>query len=340
MEHKVIAVCGGNGSWLYPFRDCLIMNIEPRANFLTPKNVQWYANFPNVEISRALPKFSTQITAIVGAPNCGHSSMLALSNSVFRPADDDYSFQMYFKAVEENKPLVFVMENLPKAQPVVEKFAKKLGYHLISKVLPMSELGNSQTTRKRYIAVGVRTDLNQKLFKRWVQIWNHTKPYNDLKTSGELIQGLDGPENIPELGHFREGLDDMVTIYAGRKITLTEAKEYWDENPTEKRFKAIDRKYDTAPGVYRNLRNEHPAVARKADRQFNHNGYQMSPRELARIQGIPDEFKLYFPKRPSDKELKYWINKGRTTATKCPPYEFGLWVQDRLIRMARVKVPV
>lgn len=340
MEHKVIAVCGGNGSWLYPFKDYLIMNVEPRANFLTPKNVQWYANFWNVEISRTLPKFITPITAIVGAPNCGHSSMLALSNSVFRPADDDYSFQMYFKAVEENKPMVFVMENLPKSQPVVEKFAEKLGYFLISNVLPMSEFGNSQTTRKRYVAVGIRRNLDKKVFNKLNLIWGHIKSYNTLKTSGELINGLDGPENIPELGHFREGLDDMVTIYAGRKITLKEAKEYWDNDPKAKRFKAIDRKYDTAPGVYRNLSDEYPAVARKADRQFNHNGYQMSPRELARIQGIPDEFKLYFPKNPSDREIKYWINKGRTTATKCPPYEFGLWVKDRLSRMARIEVPV
>jgi asparagine synthase (glutamine-hydrolysing) len=46
------------------------------------------------------------------------------------------------------------------------------------------------------------------------------------------------------------------------------------------------------PGVYRNLANEYPLTARKQNRQFNSLGYIMSPRELARIQGLPDDFKI------------------------------------------------
>ena len=38
---KILAVCGGNGSWLYSMKEYLTANIEPRAVFYTPNNLQW-----------------------------------------------------------------------------------------------------------------------------------------------------------------------------------------------------------------------------------------------------------------------------------------------------------
>jgi site-specific DNA-cytosine methylase len=52
----------------------------------------------------------------------------------------------------------------------------------------------------------------------------------------------------------------------------------------------------------------------------------MSPRELARIQGVPDSFKIHLDKD----NLQYWINKGRASVTKCPPYQIAQWFKERI----------
>lgn len=334
---KVLSICGGNGAWLSPLKKRLIGNVEPRVIFHTPKENQWNENFPSIPICKSLDTCKYEgVDVIVGAPNCGHSSMMALTNSTFREAKEDESFRCFFLGVNQYKPKIFIMENLPKSADNAKELSAKLGYDFVEHTISMGDLGNSQLNRKRYILVGIRTDIPDKDFKKISRIMAKIKMMAQHKTCGELLQGLDtdGYHDIPEIGHVRESLWDMVTIYAGRKISLKEAKEYWDSDKTLKRFKAIDRKYDTAPGVYRNLENGYPAVARKADRQFNHHGLQMTPRELARIQGIPDTFRIYFPRDLSNHNMRnYWINKGRVSVTKCPPYEFGLWVQDRLSRL-------
>ncbi len=40
---KVLGVCGGQGALLFPFRDKLIGNIEPRGVFHTGREEQWKA---------------------------------------------------------------------------------------------------------------------------------------------------------------------------------------------------------------------------------------------------------------------------------------------------------
>ena len=330
---KILAVCGANGSWLYPLKEWLVGNYEPRSIYHTPKEVQWKSNFPKIPIwdKKTYGNHHIgEVNMIVGAPNCGHSSILALSNSKFRDAKDDESFRAFFSEVQNHQPEVFIMENLPKSAKNAEELASELGYYTIGLNISMFELGNSQKNRKRYIMVGVNMGLPN--YKKIAKKLTRVKMMAEHKTAGELIKGLAFEKTLDiNLGHIRESLDDIVTIYGGKKITLMEARQYWRDNPEAKRFDAENRKYTNAPGVYRNLKDEYPAVARKADRQFNHLGYQMSPRELARIQGIPDGFKIHFPLDISDKKVRnYWINKGRVTATKCPPYEFGAWIADRV----------
>ena len=45
---KVLGVCGGQGALLFPFRDKLIGNIEPRGVFHTGREEQWKANFKGI----------------------------------------------------------------------------------------------------------------------------------------------------------------------------------------------------------------------------------------------------------------------------------------------------
>lgn len=110
-------------------------------------------------------------------------------------------------------------------------------------------------------------------------------------------------------------------------MSLAEIQLEWNERlKGKKRWTVEGGNFKTAPGVYRNLRNDYPATARKANRQYNHEGLTLTPRQLARIQGVPDEFRLYI----NIDKLNYWINKARTCVTKSPPYEISKWFKKKL----------
>ncbi len=51
---KVLGVCGGQGALLFPFRDKLIGNIEPRGVFHTAKEEQWKANFKGIPFLKGM----------------------------------------------------------------------------------------------------------------------------------------------------------------------------------------------------------------------------------------------------------------------------------------------
>lgn len=330
MKVDILAVCGGNGSWLYPMRKHLIGNIEIRSVFHTPDNIQWKDNFGEIPYWRNSGDLMTFPDVIVGAPDCGSSSMMALTRQkeFSDPLKND-SFFTFFEEIKYMGPGIFFMENLPKARESVESMAWiKERYHLKFIIGPVTLWGNSQKGRVRMIVMGISKSfpVNHKLI--WKHITKDLKEH-EPKTTKELLEGL-SEENLGKInGHITEpNFSEKITMYAGFKCTLEEAKNFWKNNPGQKRFLTQNRKYSSAPGVYRNLANEYPQVARKANRQFNPNGIQMSPRELARIQGIPDKFKIHW--NQYDGEIKFWVNKGRTTVAKCPPYEVGIWISNAL----------
>ena len=83
------------------------------------------------------------------------------------------------------------------------------------------------------------------------------------------------------------------------------------------------------PGVYRNFAEDLPLTVRKQNRQFNHRGDMLTPREMARIQGLPDHFKIWY----DEDQHYYCINKGRTTIAKTPPYEISKWFYNIIKRI-------
>lgn len=326
MRYEILAVCGGNGSWIYPMKDNLIGNIEPRSLFHTQDNVQWKKNFGDIPYWRKADDMMCFPDVIVGAPDCGSSSMMALTRAkeFSNPLEND-SFMTFFECIQYMHPSIFFMENLPKAKYSVEEVEWiKKEYHLHYLTGSVLMFGNSQKGRIRLVVMGIRKNfpINHKL------IWKHITKFKEHKpkTTGVLLKGLKHNNLSIPWGHITEPINSEVTMYAGFKMTLSEVRRYWLDHPNEKRFIAHKRKYSSAPGVYRNLKYSYPQVARKSNRQFNPDGYQMSPRELARIQGIPDEFIIHAEKE----NINYWINKGRTTVAKCPPYEIGTWISESL----------
>ena len=332
---RVLGVDAGNGVILHPLKKYLIGNIEPRAIFHSKGNKQWNENFKGIPFKRDYNEdlihwAKRGVDVIMGNPDCGHSSRFSYSR-IKKLSDprDNPSINLYLESIRVIKPKIFLMENLPKLMDIYDKrfwYETFPDYEFIFHNLSVSNFGNSQKDRIRLIIIGLNKPKLGELLSGVQYYFLNVYAVNQERTTGELLAGL--IEEDLELGHVREGLKTIITLSAGFKESLKNIQKFWLENPKLKRYKVTDRKFTTAPGVYRNLDNEHPATARKANRQFNPNGLQMTPRELARIQGVPDDFKIYFEKGKEP----YWINKGRATVTKTPPYEVGLWFSKQLLK--------
>jgi len=322
----ILGVCGGNGVFLHPSRKYLIGNIEPRSLFHTKGDMQWRSNFKTPISKDDKPFRGTHVDIIIGAPDCGHSSVFSYSRAkkLSEPSKND-SLKTYVDCVNAFKPHLFFMENLEKGfeRMLLHEFFP--GYFYKTIIGSVSIYGNSQVTRKRALLIGCKVEEHLEYFKNPKGV--------PLFTSGELLKGCKA-EDITQ-GHIREDINNTITLYGGFKDTLKNIRKGWLDNPDMYKWKVEGRNFTTAPGVYINRANQFPKTARKANRQFNHWGLTMSPRELAKIQGVPDTFKIYIGLDPL--HSTYWINKGRTSVTKCPPYEMGAWIKRKCKKLWRTE---
>jgi site-specific DNA-cytosine methylase len=329
---RILGVNAGNGVLLFPFKKDVIGNIEIRSVFHTKGDYQWRLNFGNIPLYKKLGKDwkvleIEDVDVIISHPDCGHSSVLAYSRAKkFGNPKENESLLLFFKSVSYYKPKVFLMENLT---ALIDNYGiddLRSGlphYHLVFHNLSVSEFGNSQINRKRLVLIGIRKDLPK--FIRGV--FRNVFKMNTLKTSEELMKLVD-----TDNGNIRENLKDVITLYAGYKDVIDNIRIEWiTKRKNENRWKVTDRKFTTAPGVYKNRSFDYPATVRPTNRQFDHNGLMMSPRQLAVIQGIPSTFILYH----DTNNLKYCINKGRVTVTKTPPYEIGIWFKKQLKKVKK-----
>lgn len=326
---RILGVNGGNGVILHPSKERLVANIDLRPVFKTPGNAQWRANFGKIPVfNKDIPKLE-EIDVIIGAPDCGHSSALALSRAKkFSDPSKNDSMALFLRFLKKKLPKVFLMENLAKMlenYPTLEPFLEKK-YRIIKIIGPVSLWGNSQITRKRLVMIGVRRDMPL----WWGKFFKKLPKKPELKKCWELMEGLEKPSI--EFGNIREPETTEITLYTkdARKITTQKAKKIWNtEFKGKGRWEVNKPRMKNQPGVYRNLKNNYPKTVTKAKTQFNYRGEVMTPRELARIQGIPDSFRLWMD---ADKPT-YSINKGRVTVTKSPPYEIGKWFYNTLLRI-------
>jgi len=327
---SILAINGGNGVLLHPFKKHLIGNIEPRSVFHTPNHVQWKKNFSipfDINLRVLFPK--KDVGVIIGAPDCGHSSVLSYSRAkkLGNPQDNE-SLTGFIRSIKNYEPDFFMMENLPKlieAYPEIIDLFESFGYNLVIHKEPVSYWGNSQVNRKRLIIVGINKKYKFNKLKKYFNITTDHK----LSSSYELIGDLGVEENFA-LGHVRELDDWRLPMYVGkqRNISVKEARGLWMQYDTRK-WPVSNSNMKNQPGVYRNLDTDYPMTVRKQSRQFREDGYLLTPREMARIQGIPDTFKLHF----EEERRLYYINKMRVSVTKCPPYEIGEWFNKCLTKI-------
>lgn len=330
---KVLGINSGIGVSLHPFKENLVGNLEIRQIFHSKDELQWKNNFNNTpllkiweECKEKIGIFS-EIDLIISSPDCGSGSVLRMSRGKsYGDHKKNKSLSIFLRSVKYYKPKLILFENLEglfKSYPEQEFKEKLKDYHLVIHITPVSSFGNSQTTRKRLIIVGIRLDMLKRIYPKWFELPKHIKPVPCYQLYGDL------KKEDYQLGHVREDINSVISIHARRRMSLKEIKEEWNGRlKGETRWKVVGGSFSTAPGVYRNMNNETPCTARLANRQFDESGNTLTPRQLARVQGVPDEFKIHI-----EKENKlYWINKGRAAVTKSPPYEISVWFKEQLIK--------
>lgn len=325
----VIGVSSGLGVSLFPFQGSVVANIEQRGIFHTPKNEQWELNFPNVPLIKELSDLYPEITAdaIISSPDCGSGSILRMSRAkVWGDHKQNKSLLRFFQSTNIYNPKFFLFENLDGLFRSFseEEFRKELpNYRLVIHIASVAHFGNSQKNRKRLIIVGIRKDLPEKLDK-FFKLPRYKEPKTCKELYGDLSKVIDA-----EFGQIREKLSESVSIHARRRITFGEIRNEWmNRLYGKKRWSVENESFSSAPGVYRNLKGSFPATVRKFNRQFDHNGLTLTPRQVARIQGVPDTFKIYI----NPNKLNHSINKARAVLTKSPPYEISEWFKGRLQR--------
>lgn len=330
IKYKVIGVSSGMGVSLFPFKKHVIANIEARAIFHTPRDIQWKLNFGDIPLFKKntpLNQIKLEgVDVLISSPDCGSGSVLRYSRSKkLGDHTKNLSLLLFLKSVRKFNPKFFEFENLlsmwksfPKERFL--KITKK--YRILEYYSTVSRWGNSQISRKRMVIIGIRKDLPKEI-DRFFKLPNYG---DEVKPCRELYGDLK-EENL-KIGHVRENGDEFTTIYAGRKITNKEITHIWNTTLKDKRrwTDCPDKKFTTAPGVYRNRDKDYPSTARKANRQFDDSGLMLTPRQLARIQGVPDNFLFHMDKN----NIKYCINKCRALVTKTPPFEISNWFKKRL----------
>lgn len=324
---NIIGICAGQGALLHPFlrgkRFKILFNVEPRAVFHTEREEQWELNFRGIDFyKKAVLPEANNVDVIVGSPNCGHSSMLSYSRkkSLGEP-DKDNTLNLFLSSVFKYRPSIFLMENLPKllelykTRPFEEVFPD---YNLIVLTHPVSVFGNSQTSRKRLVMIGIRKDIDPE--GEMIKIFTPFQ-VNRVKTYKELVKGVDKSLN------FRELKDKKLAMYywkdpEKKTLTVKEIQKLWVSE-----FKGLTRwpinteKMKTLPGIYRVLPEKYPYTLRPSNRQFGPKGYPLGLEEFKRIMGFPEGYKMYM----DETNRTYWLNKGRTALSKGSVYEVGIW---------------
>jgi len=333
-KRNIVGLSCGVGVSLYPFLSDsqVIANVETRADFyLQGSPEQFRLNFPGGVMwsdPQGYKGLLNRTDIVMSQPKCGNSSVLAYSRGKKMTSHKgDPSLDLAMEGIKYLDPKVFLLENLPALlNTYSEKDLRQFFHHhrLHFHHVSVSEFGNSQKTRKRLVIVGVHRHLKRSgtIFKELGEVY----PVKSLLHTGDLIYGT------PENGHFRPSFDERIALYGGRQASYREIMELWEELPGKKRIATPDENFNTAPGVYRDLADDYPATIRKSNRCFGPHGLTYTPRERARIQGIPDTFWIADPITHPKISPKTLFNKGCAAMANTPPLEVAEWFRNALIK--------
>ena len=322
---KILGICAGQGALLFPWRNQLLGNIEPRSVFHTPKEEQWRLNFGEIPFLRnELPeKWHPDI--ILSSPDCGASSTMRLSKAKeLGNPEKNKSIQLVIEGIMQYQPKIFMIENVPRLMNLMpEKIWQEAfpNYKLLFKVNSVSDFGNSQVSRKRLIIIGIKNTA-----KSYLKSFDIIFSVNTPKLSRFILEAANTQPLIP--------FDKRLAMYDYRKLpkkenlTVREIQYLWTHDfKNEKKWPIKTAKMQTLPGVYKLDPDKPPLTLRPADRQFRPDGLPLGIQDFKNIQGFPKRFKIYLPE---GKDYLYWLNKARYTIAKGAVYEVGIWFKKCL----------
>lgn len=243
------------------------------------------------------------IDVIIGGPPCQGMSL-----SGFRKLDDPRNklYLSYIRLVEEIRPKMFVIENVPGLvslfggqikDSIMEKF-RNLGYQIEYKILCAADYGVPQN-RKRVVFVGTRIDgMKFSYPKKCDHVVSCKMALSDLPPLDKSLGTEEMDYVTPPLNEYQK-LMRMHSVKVHNHIAA---------NHSDRVKKIISMvppggNYKDLPEEYRNTRHFHVAWTRFPEdkpaptidtghRHHFHYKYNRVPtvRECARIQSFPDDF--------------------------------------------------
>ena len=327
---KVLGVSAGQGALLFPFKENLIANIEPRAVFHTKEEEQWKLNFGDIPFLRNELPNNIKADVIISSPDCGASSIMRLSKvkQLGKP-EENKSLNLVIQAINKYRPKVFLLENLPRLVTLLPKEFFEIqvpGYKLIYHQRSVSDFGNSQVSRKRLIIIGIKFKSKSYLDK-FNNIFRVDTPVSSRKL-------LEGPYFKGNKSNYMPPLNKILAMYDYRalpekkNLTVKQIKKLWDTDfKNEKKWPIKTAKMSTLPGVYRLEYDKAPLTLRPADRQFRPDGYPLGINDFKNIMGLPTDFKIYM----NENNYLYWLNKARYTIAKGSVYQVGIWFKKCIL---------
>lgn len=338
-KFTVMGICGGQGSLLFPFRKHLIANIEPRGVFHSFEERQWKLNFGDIPFIKGFKEDFPHPNVILSSPDCGASSIMRLSKvKKLGNPEKNKSLNLVIQGILHYKPEYFLIENLPRLLTLIpkENFESIFSdYTLLFHCHSVMEFGNSQSSRKRLVIIGIKNSLkrNKKYFENIFRV-------KEPKLARNLLEAAYFKGNNE---NYMPSLNKTLAMYDYRllpqKINLTvrEIQKLWTNDfKDEKKWPIKTKKMSTLPGVYRLEEDKYPLTVRPADRQFRPDGYPLGVQDIKNIMGFPKRFKIFMDldhyevfRDPS--HYDYWLNKARYTLAKGSVYEVGLWFKKCLL---------
>ena len=331
MKHlKVLGVSAGQGALLFPFKENLVANIEPRAVFHTKNEEQWKLNFGDIPFLRNELPENIKADVIISSPDCGASSIMRLSKvkQLGKP-EDNKSLNLVIQAINKYRPKVFLLENLPRLVTLLPKEFFEIqvpGYKLIYHQRSVVDFGNSQVSRKRLIIIGIKIK-SKSYLNRFDNIFRVDTPVSSRKLLECSYFKENNDNYMPPLNKIL-AMYDYRALPEKKNLTVKQIKKLWRTDfKDEKKWPIKTAKMSTLPGVYRLENDKPPLTLSPADRQFRPDGYPLGIKDFKNIMGFPDEYKIYMDK---DNYL-YWLNKARYTIAKGSVYQVGKWFKKCIL---------
>jgi DNA (cytosine-5)-methyltransferase 1 len=265
------------------------------------EDISQLSNFPKADI-------------IIGGPPCQGFSTANPARSFDDPRN--HLFKEYSRIIRDVKPKLFLMENVSgmvtmekgKVFKLIKKELSSCGYILYDRLLNAKDYGVPQS-RRRMIIIGVRKDIDAKFN---FPLPSHNE--NNYVTVGETIINIPISKNNPNhvIGKLTElNLKRIMQIPEGGSMKDCQEK-LQNNSDLNRSMRRLHRKKISYTIVHNNCDHYyHPSEHRR-----------ITIREMARIQGYPDDFIFTGSKSEQSRQVGNSVPVGLGKAIAKSVYTF------------------